>query len=293
MIGHHRHPPDIVVDEVERVASAVELHLRGPVAEFEFELFFDPESCGVDTVERGGLVPVGTALITAVGDRPHLVVLIHHQRRGLDADDQLVDHLVRFGVDLQQPVLIRPAVHVDVFAVLHHLFGRTGFHRHTRAVDVSRNLEPFGIDDENAVVPDLCDIGFFVRQKMDIARGGEVRDAPDFFEGHGVDGKDHMRIIHDDPAQAAVHCHRLCHVAQLLIVGAEEHLVVDLTGLRVVERERGIAVLEIPLVGDEQPVSHLGADCDLPTEIVVPLHTAGENRTTACDDEYKAVHPTA
>lgn len=105
-------------------------------------------------------MPVGTALITAVGDRPHLVVLIHHQRRGLDADDQLVDHLVRFGVDLQQPVLIRPAVHVDVFAVLHHLFGRTGFHRHTRAVDVSRNLEPFGIDDENAVVPDLCDIGF-------------------------------------------------------------------------------------------------------------------------------------
>ena len=110
---------------------------------------------------------------------------------------------------------------------------------------------------------------------MDIARGGEVRDAPDFFEGHGVDGKDHMRIIHDDPAQAAVHRHRLCHVAQLHGVGTVENLVLDLFRCRVVIGERGVTVLEISLVGDEQPRPRRG---ELFHVCVVPLHAAAQCR---------------
>ena len=45
--------------------------------------------------------------------------------------------------------------------------------RHVRALDISRDFVAFGVDDEDAVVPNLRDVGLFVETKMDVPRRGE------------------------------------------------------------------------------------------------------------------------
>ena len=162
MAGCHVHAPNGLVDPVEFVPVAIELYLRGPVAQLELELLLHRECLGVDAVERRGFVTVGAALITAVSHRPHLVVLVHDQRCRLYADLQFIDHLVGFGVDFDDAVLVAPAVAIDVFAVLHHLFGGATLHRHVRHLNVAGNFIFLRVDDEDAVVPQLGDVGFFV-----------------------------------------------------------------------------------------------------------------------------------
>lgn len=107
-------------------------------------------------------------LVTAIRDGPHLVVFVHDQRSRLYADGQFVHDLVRLRVDFQDAVLVRPAVHIDVLAVLYHLFGGTRFHVHVWTFDIAGNLVCLGVDDEDTVVPYLRHIGFLIRQKMDI-----------------------------------------------------------------------------------------------------------------------------
>ena len=216
------------------------------------------------------------------------MVLVHHERRGLDADRQFVHHLVGLGVDLQDAVLVRPAIDIDVLAVLHHLLRGARFHRHSGALDVARDLVAFGIDDEDAVVPDLRHVGLFVRKEVDVARRGEVRDASHLPEGVDVDGEDDVRIVHHDPAHAVADGHRLRHVAQLEAVGAEENLVLHPFGLGVVIGERGVAVLEISLVGDEQSPPR---GRELLRRAVVPLHAAREQHEAACGRECVSYDP--
>ena len=195
---------------------------------------------------------VGRTFVAAVGNRPHLVVAVHHQRRGLDADYQFVHHFVRLGVDFQDAVLIRPAVREDVLAVLHHLFRGSRLVVHVR-LDVTRYLVGLGIDDIDARVPDLRDIGLFVRKKMDVPGRSESRDTADLLERIGVDGENHARIVHHNPADPLVNDHRLRYVAQFHAIGAGEYLVLHMLHFRVIIRERRIAVHEIAFVGDEQP----------------------------------------
>ncbi len=161
-IGCHTHAPNRIVEPVDLVFRSVQLHLRGPVAELELELLFDFERLGVDAIERRRLVPVGRSFVTAVGNRPHLIVAIHYQRGGLDTHDQFIDNLISFSVDFQNTVLVRPAICKDVFAVLHHLLRRTRFVVHV-CLDVPCNLVGLGIDDIDARIPYLRHIGFFVR----------------------------------------------------------------------------------------------------------------------------------
>ena len=113
------------------------------------------------------------------------------------------------------------------------------------------------VDDEDAVVPQLGDVGFLVAQEMDIARRGQILDASHLLEGVQVDGKNNVGVVHHDPAFVVVDDHWLCHVAELHAVGSEEDFVLHLFGLRVVVAQRGIAVLEIALVGNEQSGSCL------------------------------------
>ena len=138
------------------------MHLAWPVTQLELELLLHSEGLGVDAVERGGFVTVGAALVAAVCNRPHFVVAVHDQRCRLYADLQFIDHLVGFGVDFDDAVLVAPAVAIDVFAVLHHLFGGATLHRHVRHLNVAGNFIFLRVNDENAVVPQLGDVGFFV-----------------------------------------------------------------------------------------------------------------------------------
>lgn len=190
LFGSYGHAPDILVDPVQRVARAVELHFRGCIPLSETELLFQAERGGVDAVQCRNIISVGAAFVTAVGDRPQLVVGIQYQRCGLYADDQFVHHPVGSGVDLQQPVLVRPAVHVDVLPVLYHLLGRSRSGCHAGTLDVARDLVPPGVDDENAVVPKLGHIGLFVGDEVDVPRRGEVRDAAHLLECTEVDCED-------------------------------------------------------------------------------------------------------
>ena len=59
MAGCHVHAPNGLVDPVEFVPVAIELHLRGPVAQLELELLLHGEGLGIDAVERRGFVTVG------------------------------------------------------------------------------------------------------------------------------------------------------------------------------------------------------------------------------------------
>lgn len=128
------------------------------------------------------------------------MVLVHYQRGGLDADFQFFYHLIRFGIDLDDAVLVRPAVAIDIFAILHHLLRGAAFHRHVRHLDVTGDFIFLGVDDEDAVVPQLGDIGFLVAEEMDIARRSQVRDTAHLFERIEVDGENHVGIVHHDPA---------------------------------------------------------------------------------------------
>ena len=197
---------------------------------------------------------VGRTFVAAVGHRPDLVVLVHDQRGGLDAHGDLVADLVGFGVDHQDSVLVRPAVGEDVFVVLHHLFSRTGFEIHIR-FDIAGDLVGLGIDDVDARIPDLGDVGFFVAQEMDVAGRSEARDASHLLEGVDVDRIDHARVVHYDPTDTVADDHRLRDVAQLDGVGSGENFILDMFFLRIVIGERGIAVHEIPFVGDEEPLA--------------------------------------
>ena len=243
------------------------MHLAWPVTQLELELLLHSEGLGVDAVERGGFVTVGAALVAAVCNRPHFVVAVHDQRCRLYADLQFIDNSVRLGVDFDDAVLVTPAVAIDVFAVLHHLLRRAAFHRHVRHLDMPGDFIRSRIYNEDAVVPQLGDIGFLVAQEMDIARGGQILDASHLLEGVQVDGENH------DPALVVVDGHRLCHVAELHAVGTEEDLVLHLFGLWVVVAQRGVAVLEVALVGNEQSGSR-GVEI-LHGIAVVPLHAGG------------------
>lgn len=86
------------------------------------------------------------------------------------ADGQFVHDLVRLRVDFQDAVLVRPAVHIDVLAVLYHLFGGTRFHVHVWTFDIAGNLVCLGVDDEDTVVPYLRHIAFSSDRKW-IYRG--------------------------------------------------------------------------------------------------------------------------
>ena len=126
------------------------------------------------------------------------------------------------------------------------------------------------IYNEDAVVPQLGDIGFLVAQEMDIARGGQILDASYLLEGVQVDGENHMGVVHHDPALVVVDGHRLRHVAEFHAVGTEEDFVLYLFGRRVVIGQGSIAVLEVALVGDEQSGSR-GIEVFYGIA-VVPLH---------------------
>ena len=188
--------------------------------------------------------------------------------------------MVGLGVDLDDAVLVRPAVAVDVFAVLHHLFGRAALHRHVRHLNVTGYFVFLRIDDEDAVVPQLGDVGFLIREEVDIARRGEVFDASHLLEGVQVDGEDDVGVVHHHPALAVVDAHRLRHVAELHAVGAEKDFVLHRFGRGVVVAECGVAVLEIALVGDEQSCS--GGIELLHRIAVVPLHAGGERQRHNC-----------
>lgn len=71
-------------------------------------------------------------------------------------------------------------------------------------------------------------------------------------------------------------CTSIAHVAQLHAVGTEEHFILHLLGFGVVVRQRGIAVLEVALVGDEQPGS--GSVEIFHRISVVPLHAARQQQ---------------
>ena len=241
-LGGDVHTPYIVVDPVYRAAGAVGDDLRGGVAEAHAERLLDGERLGVDAVERRGLVSVGAALVSAVGDGPQFAVAVGNERRGLYAHLQLRDDPVGAGVDLEQAVLVGPAVDVDVVAYLHHLLRRGVLGRHARAVDISRDLVPLRVDDTDARVPYLCHVGLRVGYEVHVPRGCETRDAPHLAEGRKVDGEDDVRVVDHDPPQIAVYGHRLRHVAQLHAVGACEDLVLDGVRGGVVVGEGGVAV---------------------------------------------------
>ena len=224
---------------------------------------------------------VGRPLVTAVGHRPDLVVLVHDQRRGLDAHRDLVANGIGLGVDHQNPVLVRPAVGEDILVVLHHLLGRTRLEIHVR-LDIPRDLVSPGVDDIDARIPDLGDIGLFVAQEVDVARRSEALDTPHLLEGVDVDRVDHARIIDHDPADAVADDHRLRHIAQFEAVGAEEDLVLDLFLLRIVVGERRVAVHEVALVGDEQPRS---GNPEILHFVRPIIHTCAAERRTCKDCE--------
>lgn len=79
-----------------------------------------------------------------------------------------------------------------------------------------------------------------------------------------------MGVVHHDPALVVVDGHRLCHVAELHAVGTEEDLVLHLFGLWVVVAQRGVAVLEVALVGnvliDMDGQANLTESCGLSIE---------------------------
>ena len=185
----------------------------------------------------------------------------------------MADHGVGLGVDLQNAVLVRPAVDVEVAAVLHHPLRRAVFDGHAGTLDVARDCVPLGVHNEDAVVPKLCDIGLSVRQKVDVARRGEAHDATFLHEGLRVDGEDDVRVVDHDPGRAVADGHRLRRVAQAEAVGAAEHFVLDLPRLGIVVGEGGVAVLEIALVDHEESRAR---GFELFRAAVVPLHATGE-----------------
>ena len=188
--------------------------------------------------------------------------------------------MVGLGVDLDDAVLVRPAVAVDVFAVLHHLFGRAALHRHVRHLNVTGYFVFLRIDDEDAVVPQLGDVGFLVAQEVDIARRGKILDASHLLERVQVDGENDVRVVHHHPALVVVDAHRLCHVAELHAVGTEKDFVLHRFGRGIIITQRGVAVLEIAFVGDEQSGS--GGIELLYRIAVVPFHAGGEKQRHDC-----------
>ena len=61
-----------------------------------------------------------------------------------------------------------------------------------------------------------------------------------------------MRVVHHDPAYTVPDNHRLGHIAQLEPVGTVKHFILHFARGGIVVGKRGIAVLEIPLVGNEK-----------------------------------------
>ena len=168
------------------------------------------------------------------------------------------------------------------FSVLYHLFGRSRLEIHV-GLDVTRNPVGFRIHDVDAGVPKLGDVGFFIAQEMDVAGGGEPRDAADLAERVGVDGEDDARIVHHHPTHAVMDNHGLGHVAQLETVGANEHLVFHPHRFGIVVGERCVAVHEVALVGDEKApaggngtVPEIFARVELFLHAVAVFHAAGQ-----------------
>lgn len=83
-----------------------------------------------------------------------------------------------------------------------------------------------------------------------------------------------MRVVHHDPAYTVPDNHRLGHIAQLEPVGTVKHFILHFARGGIVVGKRGIAVLEIPLVGNEKTrgryreIFHLS---------VIPFHATAEN----------------
>ena len=123
---------------------------------------------------------------------------------------------------------------------------------------MARNLIGAGVDDEDAIVPELRDVGLLVADEVDVSGRGKACDTAHLLVGVDVDGKDDVRVINDNPPYAVADDHRLRHIAQLHRIRAVEELVLDLARGGIVERERGIAILEVALVGNEKTIGRVG-----------------------------------
>ena len=91
--------------------------------------------------------------------------------------------------------------------------------------------------------------------------------------------------IQPTPSRTVIDC---ATSPRLEAVGAEENLVLHPFGLGVVIGERGVAVLEISLVGDEQSPPR---GRELLRRAVVPLHAAREQHEAACGRECVSYDP--
>jgi len=83
-----------------------------------------------------------------------------------------------------------------------------------------------------------------------------------------------MRVVHHDPAYTVPDNHRLGHIAQLEPVGTVKHFILHFARGRIIVGKRGIAVLEISLVGDEKTGSRCREILHLP---IIPFHATAEN----------------
>ena len=102
---------------------------------------------------------------------------------------------------------------------------------------MARNLKSLGIDDKDTVIPNLRNVGLLVREEVDIARRGEVCNASHLLKCIYINCKNHVRVIHHNPAYAVADNHRLRNVAQLHSVGAVEDLVLHIARSGVVVRK--------------------------------------------------------
>ena len=102
---------------------------------------------------------------------------------------------------------------------------------------MARNLISLGIDDKDAVIPNLRNVGLLVREEVYIARRGEICNAPHLLKSLEINCKNHVRVINHNPAYAVADDHRLRNVAQLHSIGAVEYLVLHIARCGIVVRK--------------------------------------------------------
>ena len=119
-------------------------------------------------------------------------------------------------------------------------------------VDARADSVGAGVDDGDARVVEVGDVGGLPVDEVDVAGRHDLLDEPGDAERGGVDDVDHARIVDHDVSFSVVEDHRLGDVAEFHAVCAEENVVFDLAGFGVVVGERGVVPHEIPLASDEE-----------------------------------------
>ena len=202
--------------------------------------------------------PLTRHLIATIGNYPQLSQIVNNHTLGLPAVQfDGINQLVFLGVDNQNLLAVRPAVHKHILVVLHHLLRRgIAVQANTLYTDTTLILHGLRVEDINVRREEVCNIGFVFINLMyitgiDDVIGRRSRQTPLHLEGLLVQSPYNTRVLHGYKDLSVKDADTLSRITQGYTIHPTKDPVLYLLLGWAVIRKRTISCVEITFAQDK------------------------------------------